>query len=155
SLSVKSGCIHWAFRTRAAVRAAVSIGKLKNGRFAAYVADLASNVYALDAESGRLLWETKADHQNYSRITGAPLLVDDRIYLPMSEDEEALATDWAFECCKSRGGIVALNAQIGKPLWRTSMVEGKLHSLGKNAKGTPIWGPAGVGIWSSPTFDPK
>ena len=29
------------------------------------------------------------------------------------------------------------------------------QQLGKNSKGTPLWGPAGAAVWSAPTIDAR
>ena len=38
-------------------------------------------------------------------------------------------------------------------LWQTYMIAEKPKIVGKNATGTPLWKPAGVGVWSTPTID--
>jgi polyvinyl alcohol dehydrogenase (cytochrome) len=47
-----------------------------------------------------------------------------------------------------------LRIRDGKQLWKTYMTGLPLEN-GKNARGIPTVGPSGVGVWSSPTVDPK
>jgi polyvinyl alcohol dehydrogenase (cytochrome) len=49
SLNANTGCVHWFFQAEAAVRAAISVGRIetKSGaRYAAFIGDRAANVYA-------------------------------------------------------------------------------------------------------------
>src|SRR5437867_4123638 len=57
SLSAATGCVHWFFQADAAVRAAVSIGRIQTDsgpRYVAFIGDRAASVYALDAATGQL-----------------------------------------------------------------------------------------------------
>jgi polyvinyl alcohol dehydrogenase (cytochrome) len=63
ALSAATGCVHWFFQAAAAVRAAVVVGRVTTGagaRYAAFIGDRAANVYAVDAETGALLWKTRS-----------------------------------------------------------------------------------------------
>src|ERR1700690_666291 len=65
SLEASTGCVFWSFRAESGIHAAVSIGPAKGKsqtKFAAYFADMKANVYAVDAASGQLLWETRVDN---------------------------------------------------------------------------------------------
>jgi polyvinyl alcohol dehydrogenase (cytochrome) len=44
------------------------------------------------------------------------------VYLGVSSDEEALATDPGYKCCTFRGSAVALDATTGRLLWKTFTV---------------------------------
>src|SRR5437667_8682352 len=57
SLARATGCVYWSFTADAGVRAAITVGPVNDaGSYAAFVGVLSSNVYALDAASGRLVW---------------------------------------------------------------------------------------------------
>src|SRR5215471_12494233 len=65
SLDARTGCIYWHFQAASAVRAAVTIGRIQTSSgqvYAAFIADQGANVYAVDAETGKLLWKTKVDN---------------------------------------------------------------------------------------------
>jgi polyvinyl alcohol dehydrogenase (cytochrome) len=152
ALDAQAGCIRWIFKNSASVRAAVSISR--DGR-TAYFADTNADAYALDAESGRLIWKSHLDPDPIARITGAPLLVDDRLYIPVSSGEEGAAINPYYECCKFRGSLVALDAATGKQIWKSYAIDKPAQPTGKNSRGTPTWGPSGAPIWSAPTADTK
>ena len=156
SLSAESGCIHWYFRTAAAVRGAPSIGVIEAAtgpRYAAFVGDRAANLYAFDALTGEVLWQTKVDEHPLARITGSVMLYEGRLYLGTSSGEEVGATTAGYECCKFRGSVMAIDANTGAQLWKTFTVD-EPQALGQNANGAQLWGPSGAPVWSSPTIDP-
>ena len=59
-----------------------------------------------------------------------------------------------YECCTFRGSVSALHVGTGALVWKTYTVDEK-QPRGTNARGKRQWGPAGGGIWSSPTIDPR
>src|SRR5260370_39172189 len=100
----------------------MSTGPLPSGskaKFALYFGDQKSNVSAVDAATGELIWKTKVEDHALSRITGSPLLYRDKIYEPVSSIEETTGRDAKYECCKFRGSLVALDANTSTILWRS------------------------------------
>lgn len=157
-LNAQTGCTYWSMNAGAAVRAAISVGPFPTGsqvKYALYFGDEKSNVQALDAATGKLLWKTKIEEHLLSRITGSPMLYRDRIYVPVSSFEETAGRDAKYECCKFRGSVVALNAYTGKVLWKSFTVQDEPKPFKKNSSGTQMYGPAGGAIWSAPTLDLK
>jgi polyvinyl alcohol dehydrogenase (cytochrome) len=154
SLDAAAGCIHWKFEAEATVRTAISIGKA-GGRTIAYFGDVRANVYALDASNGQLLWKVRVEDHASARITGAPVFYDGRLYVPVSSIEEAAAMSPAYECCKFRGSLVALDGATGRQIWKTFSVPEPARPYQKSASGTQQWGPAGAAIWAAPTIDVK
>ncbi len=157
-LNAQTGCTYWTMNAGAAVRAAISVGPLPAGsqaKFALYFGDEKSNVQAVDAATGKILWKTKIEDHLLSRITGSPVLYRDRIYVPVSSFEETAGRDAKYECCKFRGSVVALNAYTGKVLWKAFTVQDEPKPFKKNSSGTQMYGPAGGAVWSAPTLDLK
>ena len=152
SLDASTGCTYWMFQAEAPVRTAISIGASAS-RYAVYFGDIHANVYAADANSGRLLWKTRADEHSEARITGAPMLAGDRLFVPVSSSEEVSAADPLYECCRFRGSILALEAATGKTIWKTYTISEAAHSTRKNKAGTQLWSPSGAAVWSAPTLD--
>ena len=153
SLNAATGCIHWFFDAGQGVRSAISVGRVGNRDIAVF-GDAQANLYALEAATGRLLWKTDIDDFPVGRISGSPTLYNGRIYVGTASGEEASGANPAYECCKFRGSIVAVNAADGKILWRTYTIEEpKPHK--KNAVGTQLWGPSGAPVWSAPAIDAK
>jgi polyvinyl alcohol dehydrogenase (cytochrome) len=157
SLDASTGCVYWSFAPKAGMRTAISIGPLKNqrNRFAIYFGDLKANVYAVDADRGALLWTQSADTHAFARITGAPLLFENRLYVPVTSLEESAGGLPTYECCTFRGSIVAYDATTGKQLWKTYSIADAPKPTRKTSVGTQLYGPSGGGIWSAPALDAK
>ena len=156
SLDASTGCIYWTYKAGAGVRTAMSVGKLPNGKWAVYFGDVKATAHAVDAETGALLWKIKLDEHPAARITGAPILSNGRLYVPMSSVEEAFAQQPKYSCCTFRGSVSALDAVTGKKIWQSYSVPDPARPTGKTSKnGTELRGPAGASIWSSPTVDLK
>lgn len=158
SLHAQTGCTYWTVSAGAAVRAAMTVGPLpasSPAKFALYFGDEKSNVQALDAATGKLIWKTKIEDHFLSRITGSPVLYRDRIYVPVSSFEETAGRDNKYECCTFRGSVVALDAYTGRVIWKAYTVQEPPKPFKKNSTGTQMYGPAGGAIWSAPTLDVK
>ncbi len=156
SIDAASGCVYWSYLAAGAVRSAVSIGPAKAaGEYLAYFGDLKGNVYAVNAATGEPAWKVQVDSHPAARVTGAPQLYNGRLFVPVASFEEVAGSDPAYQCCTFRGSVVALDASTGRQIWKTYMIPEAAKPSGKNAKGTQLYGPAGAGVWNSPTIDPK
>jgi len=160
SLDAKTGCTHWTFDAKDAVRTAVSVVKLQADpgsapRSSVVFGDDTATVYVLDADRGKLIWKRKLDSHPDARITGAPVYYEQRLYVPVSSLEELSAAAPSYECCKFRGSVAALDAHGGKVLWQTYIIAQPPKPYRKTATGTQLYGPAGGSVWSAPTLDPK
>jgi len=156
AIDAASGCVHWSFQADAAVRAAVSIGRVETRsgpRFAAFIGDRSGHVYAVDGANGVLLWNTKVDGFVFARVTGSPVFHDGRLYVGVASGEETAGATADYECCKFRGSLVALNAATGQQIWKTYTISEEARPTTKNRVGTQLWGPSGAPIWSSPAID--
>jgi polyvinyl alcohol dehydrogenase (cytochrome) len=153
SLDMHSGCVHWSYQTKAAVRTAVTIGRI-GSRYAVYVGDMQANVYALDAATGVLLWTKHIEDHFSARITAAATFYEGRIYVPVSTSEGFSASVLDYPCCTFRGSVVALNAQTGDQVWKTYTIA-EPKPTKKNSAGTQLYAPSGVAVWNSPTVDVK
>ena len=155
ALDARSGCIIWTFAARSGVRnAPIFAPRMDASGYAVYFGDTGANVYALDAATGTLLWTQKVDEHPFARVTGSPTLDGSLLYVPVSSLEETAASQPGYECCTFRGSVAALDTATGHIAWKTYMVP-EAKPVGKNAQGTTLLAPAGVGIWSSPTVDRK
>jgi polyvinyl alcohol dehydrogenase (cytochrome) len=115
--------------------------------------DIRANAYAIDADTGAAIWKRKVDTHQSARVTGAPTFASGRLYVPVSSVEEAPGARPNYPCCTFRGSLVALDAATGAQIWKTYMIAEEPTIVGRNAAGTPLWKPAGVAIWTSPTID--
>jgi polyvinyl alcohol dehydrogenase (cytochrome) len=157
SLDADTGCVHWSFNAQHSVRTAMTIGRVKshgsNG-YAVFFGDRQANVYAVDAHTGKALWTAHPESNFTARITAAPTYYNGRLYVPLSSFEEFSAATVTYECCKSLGGVAALDANTGKLLWKRYVVPELPKPTYKNSRGVQQWGPAGGSVWNSPTVDP-
>jgi polyvinyl alcohol dehydrogenase (cytochrome) len=159
SLDAATGCLYWSYSADAGVRTAVSVEAVKlpagTTRYAAFFGDLKANAYAVDAATGELMWKVHVDPHRSARITGAPQFFEGRLYVPVASGEEGAGVNPKYACCTFRGSVVALDAADGKQIWKTYMIAEEPKRVGKNSNGVERWAPAGAGVWSSPTIDPK
>lgn len=158
SLDTATGCVYWSYQAQTGVRTAIVIGPVKGegketAKYAAYFGDGRANVYAVNAETGDLLWKVQADDQPSAHITAAPTLYAGTLYVPISGGEEALSIDLHYPCCRFRGTVVALDANTGKKIWQSYVIPESAKPTRKNSIGTQLYGPAGGAIWGSPTVD--
>ena len=103
-----------------------------------------TNVFSVNRLTGVLNWITQVDTQGAAQITGSPVIMGDVVYVGVSSNEEALATDDSYPCCTFRGSMVALNAATGKILWKTYTVPDNHGQLA---------GYSGGAIWQPPAID--
>ena len=155
SLDARTGCTYWTFDAETSARSAVTLARLPQGskaRLAAFFGDDAANYYALDAETGRLLWKTRANPHPKARITGAAKVYRNVVYVPVSALELVAAADRRYECCTFSGAVAALDARDGRLLWSTPVLP-PAQPYRRSDVGTQLYGPAGASVWNSPVID--
>jgi len=158
ALDAASGCAHWSFEAEAGVRTAITIARISGPNvagFAAWFGDMKANVYAVNAETGELIWKVRVEDHPTARITGAPKLFEGRLYVPVASSEEGAGGNPRYPCCTFRGSVVALDAASGRQIWKTYVIPDAPQPTTRSATGVQHFGPAGGGVWSSPTIDPK
>lgn len=153
ALDAKTGCTHWVYHAKAAVKGPVLIAKLDAGRYAAFFGDIGAHAYAVDAMTGKEIWQIVADEHPAARLTGGFQLAGGRLYVPVSSLEEGLAADPNYACCTFRGSVMALNPATGGVIWKQyTIAEEPIHET-KTPSGKTQVGPNGASVWSSPTID--
>jgi polyvinyl alcohol dehydrogenase (cytochrome) len=148
SLDARTGCTHWALDVGSPARTPIALGEAGDAP-AAFFGDNKGRVHAVDAETGKELWTAQVEAHPMTRLTGAPVVFEGRLYVPVSSFEEA--PDPKYRCCTFRGSLVALEAATGRTVWKTFMLENPAAPLPDGHK----LGPSGVAIWHAPTIDPK
>jgi polyvinyl alcohol dehydrogenase (cytochrome) len=158
ALDPKTGCTHWTFKAEAGIRTGLSVGPYKTASGtgqAVFFGDVKANAYAVDAQTGRQIWVRKVDDHVAASLTGAPTVSGGKLFVPVQGlNEEGQGGTGKYPCCTFRGSLVALDANTGAMLWKTYMVDPP-QPRGTNASGIQMSGPAGGGIWASPTVDTK
>ena len=150
SLDARTGCIIWTYKASSQVRTAISVDSSLRG---IYFGDVQANAYRLDAMTGALVWKVRVEEHPHARITGAPKLYGSRLYVPVSSTEEVSGGSPKYPCCTFRGSVAALDAETGRPIWKTYAIPDPPKATRLNSAGVQMMGPAGAAIWSSPTID--
>ena len=109
-----------------------------------YMGTMDAHLVALDAASGKLVWETKVDdwHKGVT-ITSAPLAVKNMIIIGVSGGEFGI-----------RGHIDAYNATTGKRVWRFYTVPGP-GEKGHDTWEGDTWKTGSAPAWNVGSYDPK
>jgi PQQ-dependent dehydrogenase (methanol/ethanol family) len=118
-----------------------------------YIGTLDGRLVALDAMSGKPLWETLViDRSERASITGAPRVIKGRVYIGSAGGEFGV-----------RGRLTALDANTGALLWRFFTVPGEadapadaLHTLDIRSSwnGAALKQGGGGAVWDAISYDP-
>jgi polyvinyl alcohol dehydrogenase (cytochrome) len=154
ALDRRTGCVRWAFKTDAPVHSALTLDRTPDGVATLFFADEMATVYAVDATKGTLRWRERLKWFPTSIVSGPATYFDGLLYVPLSSFEVAAAGLPTHECCRSHGGIQALDAATGKPAWRFDTTPHAAQTY-VNRDGVQMWGPSGAVVWNSPTVDAK
>lgn len=155
ALDLETGCRYWSYAALVEVRTAPTVTHSDQlDQTLVIVADLSNRVYALDAHTGFKVWHADPDDHPFAMSTGAPSVYGDRVYVPISSIEVAVAADPQYSCCTFRGNVAALDLHTGEELWQTYIME-EPGAVGENSAGNPVLAPSGAPIWNSPTIDPE
>jgi len=158
SMNAKSGCVYWAYRSDMFGRFAPIVAPISGHsgtRYAVFFVTRSSTAYAIDAHDGKLLWKNTEVKDGLNNLSATAAYYDGRLYVPLSGTETLTGSNLDYECCKSRGTVVAMDANTGKVLWRAQSIQEPLRNIGENSRGKQMWGPAGASVWNTPTVDAK
>lgn len=153
AFDLDTGCVFWTFSAAAEVRTGVVL--TQGPRPLAVFGDILAKLYAVDAFTGELVWQLKADPHPAATLTGTPALHGERLFVPVSSLEVVPAADPGYPCCTFRGSVLALNVQDGTELWRHYTIPEEPMITGRTLAGTHIFSPSGAPVWSSPTVDTR
>jgi alcohol dehydrogenase (cytochrome c) len=103
-----------------------------------------AHLIALDAKTGKALWDTKiaTTSSGYS-ITAAPLVVKDKVLIGVAGGEYGI-----------RGFIAAFDAHTGQQLWRFHTTAGP-GEQGVESWAGDSWKRGGGPVWTHGSFDPE
>ena len=104
-----------------------------------------ARIFAVDKDSGKLVWETNmTESQPQLRITAAPLAINDHIIVGASGGDSGVR-DW----------IAGLDGATGKVLWRKYTIPAPGEPGSETWKGTTnAWQTGGAAVWVTGTYDP-
>ncbi len=150
AFDLDTGCTRWTWRAPAEVRTAIVVDP-DSERL--YFADVHARVYAMNAKTGELLWQTKIDDHPNATVTGSPSLGDGQLFVPLSSLEVVTAANPAYACCTFAGSVVALDLESGDIQWKTYTVSEQPKKVGETSIGTAVIAPSGAPVWNSPAWD--
>ena len=108
-----------------------------------YVTTLDARIFALDAGTGAVRWETKvADNAVGFSLTLAPLIVNGKVIVGISGAEAGV-----------RGFIDAYDAKTGAHVWRNYVVPAP-GEPGSETWGNESWKTGGGSTWLTGSYDP-
>jgi polyvinyl alcohol dehydrogenase (cytochrome) len=153
SFDTSSGCAHWAFEAEFRIRSnvAVSDGVIVFG-------DTGANAYALNADTGKLMWRHKVDYTPTARVNGKVMLHDGVAYIPVTNYQEVLnmgGRTLEFPCCTARGAVAAYDLHTGERKWKTFTIDERSQFIGLTPNGVNRYGPSGVTVFSGMSVDEK
>jgi len=156
ALDRESGCTRWVFSADGNIRTAIVHGRVRiNGeeRTLLFFGTFGARAYAVDALSGRLVWEKLMDEHRFSTLTGTPIFHDDRLFVPVSAYEVIAAAAPVYGCCTFRGSVAALDATTGEEIWRRYTIEEEAVVTGRHWLFVKEKGPSGAPVWQAPAVD--
>jgi alcohol dehydrogenase (cytochrome c) len=149
ALSAADGSILWQY-----IRALPA--RLNNGRNAhiksmaiyqgtLYAPTADGHVVALDARSGRLIWDAQiATPTQLVSVSGGPIVAHGKVVIGVSLGVNTPGGDF----------IVGLDEQSGKELWRFNTIARPGQPGGDSWNGAPINQRYGSGVWTVGSYDP-
>lgn len=159
ALDAKTGCVYWSYDAKNLMRGSVIIAPVSGvpgAKYGAYIGDYMGRMIAVNAETGAPLWTIQVDDHPGAKITSAAVLDPSgtKLYVPVASWEEQTGAMARYECCKFQGSVVAVDVKNGKKLWQSYSFAERPHQLNKkNSDGKEMYGPAGAGVWNTPTLD--
>jgi alcohol dehydrogenase (cytochrome c) len=146
AIDARTGRLFWTYRWTPDAAARVCCGS--NNRGVAMLADtvfmgtLDAHLIAIDAKSGKSLWNTVvADVNSAYSITMAPMVVKDRVLVGVGGGEFGI-----------RGFVAAFDPKTGKELWRFNTVPGP-GEPGFDTWSGDDWKTGGAPIWTMGSYD--
>jgi polyvinyl alcohol dehydrogenase (cytochrome) len=149
-------CFKWVYSTPGLtpLRTSMAYGKMADGTPLLITAGIDSTVHALDPRNGKAYWTQSVSKYSYSMTTGTPVILKDRVIVPVAQFEIAAAGDDKMHCCTNHGYVLSLDPKTGKEQWRyDTMPDAK--QVRTRPDGNPYYGPSGAPIWNSPVVDEK
>jgi len=139
-----AGRIIWAMDPKQE-RPGINRGAALWGNLVIAPANSPARIFAVDKDSGKLVWETNmTESQPQLRITAAPLAINDHIIVGASGGDSGVR-DW----------IAGLDGATGKVLWRKYTIPAPGEPGSETWKGTTnAWQTGGAAVWVTGTYDP-
>lgn len=158
ALDADTGCTYWAYDNGGAITRRVSVAPIEPGskQVGVFFGDANGRATALDARTGKLLWQTEIEEHVLSRVTSAPSIYNGRVYVPVSSIEDPLTHDPSYQCCTSRGSVVALDASTGDLIWKQYNIMQAPKALAHDEQShAAAFSPAGAAVYLPLAIDAR
>ncbi len=151
-----SPCLKWVYTAPgdAPLRTSASYGVTADGTPLLVFGGLDSTVHAVDARTGKAVWTKSVAAYSHTITTGTPVVLRDRVIVPVSQFEIMAAADNNHECCTNQGHILSLDPKTGAEQWRYNTLP-PAAPIRDRGDGKMLLGPSGAPIWNSPAVDEK
>jgi polyvinyl alcohol dehydrogenase (cytochrome) len=147
-------CIQWVWEGERTIRTSAGYGVRSDGKPIVVVGDLGGWLHAIDARTGARVWDTHIGLFEASMLTSTPVVHKDKVFAPVSQYEIMMGGVDTHLCCKTHGGVVAVDALTGRKVWEGRTME-EAQPVRDRGDGQMLWGPSGAPIWNSPSIDVK
>lgn len=154
ALNKETGCEYWSFKP-------YSGGIFRNSptfdtddEDSIYAVDSNFIVYKINILNGSIIWKIQIPKEYESNTSSAsPVQSGDFLFVPISTYETVMAINPKYECCKTSGGMVAINTEDGKIIWNHRIEEQPQFTKKGLVTRTKKFAPAGSAVWNSPGVD--
>ena len=159
AVNAASGQLLWKFDPQVRLNQAIngSYSARTNGGVAVwegkvYVGTGDCRLVAIDAASGKQVWESPVCEATQTGITGAPHVAKGKVFMGYNGSDDG-----------ARGSLAAFDAKTGREVWRFWTVPGDptkpfeskaLEMAAKTWQGTGGWRIGGGDVWNAITYDP-
>jgi alcohol dehydrogenase (cytochrome c) len=148
ALDAKTGRVFWIYSYKPAPAYKVCCGSVNRGLAilgdTLFMGTVDAHIVAIDARSGKPLWDTPAaDFDSGYSITLAPLVVKDKVIIGVAGGEYGI-----------RGFIAAYDVKTGKQAWKFYTIPGK-GEPGNETWDKDSWEHGGASVWVTGAYDPE
>lgn len=155
ALDRENGCVRWENTEIQDISTAI-VSEVVDGRTLLIFSGRNSGVFAVDANSGELVWQRFVDDDHpIPMFSGSPLVYEDKVFVPISSLEIGLTLNPFYGCCTTSGGMAALDSATGDTLWYRPTIEEEAKVTGRHFFFVEEYGPSGAPVWGAPMLDTK
>lgn len=154
ALDRETGCERWLYQQDGEIGSAIAYQQ-NAGQVSLVFTDRNTGIVAVDAITGKGLWQASPGDNPMPMYSGSPLVYNNTVYAPLSSMEIALPINPFYGCCTTSGGIAALDASTGKERWYTRSIAEQPKVTGSHFLFVEEHGPSGAPVWGAPTLDAK
>lgn len=153
ALDTETGCAKWVYEAGTRLRSSMAYDS-QDGAATLVFGDQRGMVYSLNAATGEANWVASGQAtDNQAMITGTPVIVDDKIIVPLSGSGVIAGGNPKYECCDNHGAVTALSLASGEKLWEYHTMPSAEYNGMVSSTGVKQRGPSGAPIWTTPTID--